>query len=144
MGTETVADMGDIKDEAVDYHIGVHDDPAAVDATPWDALLSAQAQPTPFLSHAYLSALHASGSAAAATGWLPQIITIHQGGELVGATVAWLKSHSYGEYVGLCRMPYIVQPAKPLPYLKRKPHDRVFSHLDRYRCCPSDSTRGAR
>lgn len=91
--------MGAIKGEAANYHIAVHDDPAAVEATSWDALLSAQAQPTPFLSHAYLSALHTSGSATAATGWLPQIITIHHGDVLVGATVAWLKSHSYGEYV---------------------------------------------
>lgn len=91
--------MGDIEDEAADYHIGVHDDPADLDATAWDTLLSAQAQPTPFLSHAYLSALHASGSATAATGWVPQIIAIRRQGELVGATVAWLKSHSYGEYV---------------------------------------------
>jgi hypothetical protein len=33
------------------------------------------------------------------TGWAPQFITVHRGGELVAATPLYLKSHSYGEYV---------------------------------------------
>ncbi|MCB2036595.1 MAG: N-acetyltransferase, partial [Ottowia sp.] len=37
--------------------------PADVPAATWDALLAQQAEPTPFMRHAYLAALHASGSA---------------------------------------------------------------------------------
>ncbi len=82
-----------------EYLIRVHSDPASVDAGAWDALLAAQAAPTPFLRHAYLLALHASGSAVAASGWAPQFITVEAGGVLLAATALYLKSHSYGEYV---------------------------------------------
>ncbi len=84
---------------AEDYVIRVHDDPGMVDAAQWDALLRLQPNPTPFLSHAYLHALHASGSAVPETGWAPQIITLHAAGRLQAACATYLKSHSYGEYV---------------------------------------------
>ncbi|MDQ2778549.1 MAG: GNAT family N-acetyltransferase [Pseudomonadota bacterium] len=77
----------------------VHDEPASVDAAAWDELLESQASPTPFLRHAYLNALHASGSAVPQTGWAPQFITIEQQGRLVAAVALYLKAHSYGEYV---------------------------------------------
>jgi uncharacterized protein len=79
--------------------IRVHDDPAAIDAGAWNALLEAQAAPTPFLRHEYLSALHASGSATPDTGWAPQFLTVHRGRALHAACACYLKSHSYGEYV---------------------------------------------
>lgn len=77
----------------------MHADPASVDAAAWDDLLSLQTAPTPFLRHAYLNALHTSGSAAPESGWAPQFITIEQSGRLMAATALYLKSHSYGEYV---------------------------------------------
>jgi predicted N-acyltransferase len=40
------------------YVIGVHDDPAQTDADAWNTLLAAQAQPTPFMRHEYLAAMH--------------------------------------------------------------------------------------
>lgn len=79
--------------------IRVHDDPGLIDAAQWNALLAQQAQPTPFMRHDYLLALHRSGSAVAKTGWLPQFITLFRGDQLVAAAPAYLKSHSYGEYV---------------------------------------------
>jgi predicted N-acyltransferase len=82
-----------------DYVIGVHDDPAGVDPLAWNTLLAAQAQPTPFMCHEYLQALHQSGSAVAATGWAPRFITLHAAGDLQAACALYLKSHSYGEYV---------------------------------------------
>jgi uncharacterized protein len=65
----------------------------------WDALLARQARPTPFMRLAYLRALHASGSATRATGWQPQFVSLWRGSELLAACPAYLKSHSYGEYV---------------------------------------------
>ena len=91
--------MDSFKEGANDYVIGVHDEPSEIPAAEWNALLSLQAHPTPFMRHEYLLALHDSGSATARTGWQPSFISVRQRGVLVGATVAYLKTHSYGEYV---------------------------------------------
>lgn len=79
--------------------IRVDDSPEALREDLWDALLNAQAQPTPFMRLAYLRALHASGSAAGDTGWQPQFLSLWRGDALLAACPAYLKSHSYGEYV---------------------------------------------
>ena len=79
--------------------IRVHDDPQTIDGKAWDALLARQARPTPFMRWDYLCALHASGSAVPATGWAPRFVTLQRQGRLVAAAPAYLKSHSYGEYV---------------------------------------------
>jgi predicted N-acyltransferase len=82
-----------------DYVIRVTHSPLEVDAAAWDALLQTQPNPSPFLRHAYLAALHQSGSATTATGWTPHFITLNAGGEMVAACAVYEKSHSYGEYV---------------------------------------------
>ena len=79
--------------------IRVHDDPTTLDGKAWNALLDRQSQPTPFMRWEYLAALHASGSAVPETGWAPRFVTVWRGNELVAAAPAYLKSHSYGEYV---------------------------------------------
>jgi predicted N-acyltransferase len=84
---------------ANDYVIRVHSEPQGIAAHDWNRLLDAQAAPTPFLRHEYLSALHDSGSAVPESGWAPQFIGVYSGHELVGAAALYLKSHSYGEYV---------------------------------------------
>lgn len=80
----------------------IHDDPDRIDAAAWDALLAASPAPTPFLRHAFLAALHTSGSACAATGWQPVFMTLtdeNDAGVLRAGAALYLKSHSYGEYV---------------------------------------------
>jgi uncharacterized protein len=68
-----------------------------VPAAAWDACAGAD---NPFLSHAFLELLEASGSATGKTGWLPQHILVEDAtGALLGAVPLYLKSHSYGEYV---------------------------------------------
>ena len=79
--------------------IRVHDDPEALDGKAWNALLDRQSQPTPFMRWEYLAALHTSGSAVPGTGWAPRFVTVWRDGDLVAAAPAYLKSHSYGEYV---------------------------------------------
>ncbi len=81
------------------YQLRVSDAAGGIDAAAWDALLAAQSQPTPFMRHAYLSALHDSGSATPATGWTPLFFTLWQGAGLRAACVLYAKPHSYGEYV---------------------------------------------
>lgn len=83
----------------MDYVTRVFNDPRDMDAFGWDALLAQQDAPTPFMSHAYLLALHASGSATTKTGWKPHFVTLWQEDQLVAACALYLKSHSYGEYV---------------------------------------------
>ncbi|MDQ7954376.1 MAG: GNAT family N-acetyltransferase [Rhodocyclaceae bacterium] len=77
----------------------VHTDPSEIDAAAWDALLDAQAEPSPFMRHAYLAALHASGSATPETGWAPAFATLWRGKVLKAACPLYAKDHSYGEYV---------------------------------------------
>jgi len=61
----------------------------------WDALAGGQ----PFLSHAFLAALHSTGCASRTTGWQPRYLTAWSSGVLVGALPLYAKTHSYGEYV---------------------------------------------
>ncbi len=65
----------------------------------WDALLAQQADANPFLSFAFLHALHESRCAAEEAGWQPQFLTLWQGEQLAAAMPLYLKWHSYGEYV---------------------------------------------
>jgi predicted N-acyltransferase len=54
----------------------------------------------PFISHAFLHCLEASGSATARTGWQPQhLLAEAADGSIAGAVPCYLKSHSRGEYV---------------------------------------------
>lgn len=83
-----------------DYVTRVHEDLSTLDAEAWNALLARQDQPTPFMRHEYLAALHTSGSATPATGWAPHFLTLHdRAGQLQAACPLYLKSHSRGEYV---------------------------------------------
>jgi hypothetical protein len=75
------------------------DDPGALDATRWNALLDAQDAPTPFMRAEYLLALHRSGSAVGGTGWTPAFVLLERGSQWLGAAALYLKAHSYGEYV---------------------------------------------
>jgi uncharacterized protein len=53
----------------------------------------------PFVSHAFFSALEASGSATLRTGWAPRHLVAKAGDRIVGIVPCYLKSHSQGEYV---------------------------------------------
>ncbi|SFU81492.1 GNAT family N-acetyltransferase [Pseudoduganella namucuonensis] len=81
------------------YRTGVISSLSDVGAPAWDALLAAQGEDNPFLSHAFLHALHESGSASAETGWQPQYLVLWDGDELAAAMPLYVKAHSYGEYV---------------------------------------------
>jgi predicted N-acyltransferase len=69
----------------------IHDIPAA----DWNALANDQ----PFTRHEFLAAMEDSGCAAPATGWSAQHLTLHDGRQLVAAAPAYLKVHSWGEFV---------------------------------------------
>jgi len=88
-----------VPDKANDYVIRVLEAPAEVPATAWNTLLAASGEASPFMRHEYLAALHASGSATAATGWDPCFVTLWHGDALHAACAVYAKAHSYGEYV---------------------------------------------
>lgn len=68
-----------------------------IDVAAWDGLRGTE---NPFLCHAFLDALEASGCCTAQTGWLPHHLVVEDdAGVLVGAMPLYLKGHSHGEYV---------------------------------------------
>jgi predicted N-acyltransferase len=80
----------------VHWHQDLHEIPAA----DWDALVRLVPGGSPFLSHAFMCAMVDSGSACANTGWLPLFLTLQdESGRVLAGCPAFVKSHSYGEYV---------------------------------------------
>ena len=75
---------------------------ADVDASAWDGL---DHGPSPFLRHGFLRALEESGSIDPGTakkrrsGWSGLYLLAEQAGRLVGGVAAYIKDHSYGEYI---------------------------------------------
>ncbi|MGO2957795.1 MAG: GNAT family N-acetyltransferase [Acetobacter sp.] len=80
-----------------DWSIKLHDGIHSLGQKAWDACAGAD---NPFVSFAFLSALEDSGSVSRRTGWLPQHVALHTpDGQLAAVCPAYLKSHSWGEYV---------------------------------------------
>ncbi|MFT3691688.1 MAG: peptidogalycan biosysnthesis protein [Kofleriaceae bacterium] len=75
---------------------------ADVDPAAWDGL---DHGPSCFLRHGFLRALEESGSTDPATskkqrsGWTGVYVLVERGKQLVGAVPAYIKPHSYGEYI---------------------------------------------
>jgi hypothetical protein len=91
-----------LKNNVNDYVIRVFDSPLEVEGHAWDNLLAQQNSDgtlNPFMRHAYLVAMHASGSATPETGWTPRFVALYAGETLLAACALYLKVHSYGEYV---------------------------------------------
>jgi predicted N-acyltransferase len=68
---------------------------ADVDAAAWDRLVVSA--DNPFIEHAFLLALEQSGSLG--TSWQPRVVVVDDGGVLVGAAPAFLRSDSFGEFI---------------------------------------------
>jgi predicted N-acyltransferase len=74
----------------------------------WDSL---DHGPSPFLEHGFLRALEVTGSVGDDAGWSPRYLLVERGADagvgvgaaverrLVGAVAAYLKRHSYGEFI---------------------------------------------
>jgi len=69
-----------------------------IPAAQWDALIPSGSHP--FLTHRFLHACEASGSATSTTGWTPRHIVIEDdSGTPLAAMPLYAKTHSQGEYV---------------------------------------------
>ena len=92
-----------LENVSLNYVTRVQDDLSAIAPEAWDSLLARQDAPSPFMQHAYLSAMQTSQSAAPETGWTLQVISLWrstpQGDVLAAACPLYIKTHSRGEYV---------------------------------------------
>ncbi len=62
--------------------------------------ISQKERHNPFISHAFLNACEASGSATSRTGWSPAHVLVEDAsGRLLACAPTYLKTHSQGEYV---------------------------------------------
>jgi hypothetical protein len=96
---------------------------ANVRSQEWDALLSPRS--TPFLRHAWLSALEQSGCAGSRAGWIPRHLTLWRGAELIAAAPAYAKGDSDGDFsrdwdlaasISRSRVPYYPKLALTVPF----------------------------
>jgi predicted N-acyltransferase len=71
---------------------------SSIPGAAWDALDHGR---SPFTRYAFLEAMERSGSIGPKTGWQPLFLLAWEGtsDRLVGAVPAFVKSHSYGEYI---------------------------------------------
>lgn len=77
--------------------ISILDHLGQIDPAAWDALVGAH---DPFIEHAFLHGLEASGSVGSmASGWLPRHVVVRDGTEVVGAIPLYEKYDSYGEFI---------------------------------------------
>jgi len=83
----------------VDYRTRIVSSLSEIGQIEWDSLVGMQPDANPFLSFAFLDALHETGCASTRSGWQPQYLTLWQGDRLEAAIPLYVKSHSYGEYV---------------------------------------------
>jgi predicted N-acyltransferase len=78
----------------------LHERISEIPAATWDALACPPgAAVNPFVLHAFLQALEDSGSVGGDSGWGPAHLALTIDGRIAGVAPAYLKSHSYGEYI---------------------------------------------
>ncbi len=104
---EAVPAISDIQAEGWDACANPQPDPDSLEdldtlassSAPGDSPTGSKPGYNPFVSHAFLAAAEASGSACARTGWGPRHLLARLDGQVVGVVPCYLKSHSQGEYV---------------------------------------------
>jgi len=74
----------------------VHCDIDALDRGEWNALAGTH---IPFLRHEFFAALEHTGCVGARSGWEPRYFTLKDARGLAAALPAFVKTHSYGEFV---------------------------------------------
>jgi hypothetical protein len=79
----------------------LHASLADVPAAAWDALSGegAAGAPHPFVAHAFLAGLEATGCLRPRYGWTPRHATLWRDGRMVAAAPGYAKTNSHGEFV---------------------------------------------
>ncbi len=79
--------------------LSIHGAISELGADEWDALVAHEPDAaSPFVRHAFLSALEESGSASRRSGWSPRHLAVRRGGALVAAAPAWVRTGSDGDF----------------------------------------------
>jgi len=74
----------------------IHPALSELPAADWDALHDGR---NPFVAHAFLSGLEATGCLREDWGWMPCHICLWDGDALIAAALGYLKTNSHGEFV---------------------------------------------
>ena len=77
-------------------HVATHSSIEAIAAAEWNALTPSG---NPFLQHAFLRALETGDSVGKDSGWQVALLTLSDAQGLAAAAPAYIKQHSYGEFV---------------------------------------------
>jgi len=85
-----------LDDDVRGLQIEVLSDLEGIDPAEWDALVD---DGNPFVGHAFLRHLETSGSVGGDTGWIPRHVVVRDGARLLAAAPAYVKLHSYGEFI---------------------------------------------
>jgi predicted N-acyltransferase len=79
--------------------LGVHAGISEISAAEWDALFAHEPdRASPFVSHAFLSAVEESGSATPRTGWSPRHLVLRRDGVIRAAAPAYARTSSEGDF----------------------------------------------
>jgi predicted N-acyltransferase len=79
--------------------LSVHGSLSEIRPEEWDALLAHEPDlASPFVRHAFLAAIEASGCAAPRTGWTPRHLVARRGGRLIAAAPAYARADSDGDF----------------------------------------------
>ncbi|MCR8724863.1 GNAT family N-acetyltransferase [Frigidibacter sp. ROC022] len=84
--------------------VTLHGSIEAIGRDDWDACACPEAgdggrPDDPFTTYRFLAALEESRSVGEGTGWMPRLLTVRAGGQVVAVAPSYLKSHSQGEYI---------------------------------------------
>lgn len=83
--------------------VETHSTIRSIDAEDWNACACPEAATgrafDPFTTHAFLSALEASGSVGPGTGWHPFHLAARANGQIIAVAPLYAKGHSQGEYI---------------------------------------------
>ena len=72
---------------------------ADIEPEVWDGLLGEEDDVSPFLEHAFLASLEEAGTLEITTGWVPRIPVLKREDRIIAAVPAYVKLHSFGEFV---------------------------------------------
>ena len=80
----------------IQLSLQVHSSMQTIDADQWDSLIQDN---SPFLKHAFLSAMETHGCVSEKFGWIPHHITVSYQDKIIAALPLYEKHNNYGEFV---------------------------------------------
>lgn len=79
-----------------DYKLSVYDSISSIDREGYNDIVDPE---NPFLEFEFLEAMEKSGCVGPRTTWIPRYVVLSDRDRIIGATAAYIKLDSYGEYI---------------------------------------------